>query len=368
MKPSIRTYLCNDKNHRFFGEGPCRLLHAIEETGSLRSAAMSMNMAYTKALRIIRDAEAALGFALTVRTTGGKGGGGSQMTAEAKVFLAKYEAYQNACAKSGFQLYENFFCERQIHPNPPKIACIIMASGLGKRFGSNKLMASFRNAPLIRSVLDATAPVSLFAERLVVTRSQEVCDYCRSLGISVLIHALPNRNEAIALGLSHLLEQSPDLSGCLFALGDQPLLRTRTLERMCRRYLESGISLSHPEPDSIFSVLESKSSQDSENTKKAPILQLCSVQMTASSEPSPSATVGSPVLFDRAYFDELLHLPEKAGGSYVLRRHSEHVQYVTAEVPEELMDVDTPEELKRLESLSGPRHLSSICFIGRTFL
>ena len=54
MKPSIRTYLCNDKNQRFFGEGPLQLLHAIEETGSLRSAALSMNMAYTKALRIIR--------------------------------------------------------------------------------------------------------------------------------------------------------------------------------------------------------------------------------------------------------------------------------------------------------------------------
>ena len=85
MKPSIRTYLCNDENHRFFGEGPpCQLLHAIDETGSLRSAALSMNMAYTKALRIIRSAEATLGFPLTVRTTGGKGGGGSQMTAEAK--------------------------------------------------------------------------------------------------------------------------------------------------------------------------------------------------------------------------------------------------------------------------------------------
>ena len=43
MKPSIRTYLCNDENHRFFGEGPCQLLHAIDETGSLRSAALSMN-------------------------------------------------------------------------------------------------------------------------------------------------------------------------------------------------------------------------------------------------------------------------------------------------------------------------------------
>ena len=48
MKPSIRTYLCNDENHRFFGEGPRQLLHAIDETGSLRSAALSMNMAYTK--------------------------------------------------------------------------------------------------------------------------------------------------------------------------------------------------------------------------------------------------------------------------------------------------------------------------------
>ena len=113
MKPSIRTYLCNDENHRFFGEGPRQLLHAIDETGSLRSAALSMNMAYTKALRIIRSAEATLGFPLTVRTTGGKGGGGSQMTAEAREFLAKYEAYRDACTESGQQLYDEFFCRRK---------------------------------------------------------------------------------------------------------------------------------------------------------------------------------------------------------------------------------------------------------------
>ena len=170
MKPSIRTYLCNDENHRFFGEGPRQLLHAIDETGSLRSAALSMNMAYTKALRIIRSAEATLGFPLTVRTTGGKGGGGSQMTAEAREFLAKYEAYRDACTESGQQLYEEFFCRRKSvsfssgtqtpsftclqNSYDVRIACIIMASGLGKRFGSNKLMASFHGAPLIHSVLD----------------------------------------------------------------------------------------------------------------------------------------------------------------------------------------------------------------------
>ena len=39
MKPALRVMLCDDAGERFFGEGPCRLLHLIEETGSLRSAA-----------------------------------------------------------------------------------------------------------------------------------------------------------------------------------------------------------------------------------------------------------------------------------------------------------------------------------------
>ena len=153
--------------------------------------------------------------------------------------------------------------------------------------------------------------------------------------IPVLIHTLPNRNEALCLGLTHMLKRHPDLSGCLFALGDQPLLRPRTLERICRRYLECKISPGHSEsvfPDSDFSILKSKLPQNSGIAEKSPIVQLCSIQMTASPEPSVSTTVGSPILFDRAYFDELLHLPEKAGGSHVLRQHPDVVQYVTAEV------------------------------------
>ena len=80
MKPALRVMLCDDAGERFFGEGPCRLLHLIEETGSLRAAAMSMGMAYTKALAIMRRAEKNLGFPLTARRIGGKGGGGSVLT------------------------------------------------------------------------------------------------------------------------------------------------------------------------------------------------------------------------------------------------------------------------------------------------
>lgn len=109
MQPNIRVMLFDEDGERFFGEGPCRLLHAIEQTGSLRAAAQSMQMAYTKALGLVRHAEQVLGFTLTERKIGGKGGGGSVLTDEAKEFLYRYEQYRDACKQAGKQLYPQFF-------------------------------------------------------------------------------------------------------------------------------------------------------------------------------------------------------------------------------------------------------------------
>jgi len=68
-----------------------------------------MQMAYTKALGLVRHAEQVLGFALTERKIGGKGGGGSVLTDEAKEFLYRYEQYRDACKQAGKQLYPQFF-------------------------------------------------------------------------------------------------------------------------------------------------------------------------------------------------------------------------------------------------------------------
>ena len=109
MHPVIHVYLYDEADNRFFGEGPCRLLRGIEETGSLRQASQRMGMAYSKALPMLRRAEEALGFPLTEKTIGGKGGGGSRLTAEAKEFLQRYEAYRAACREADSQLYHQFF-------------------------------------------------------------------------------------------------------------------------------------------------------------------------------------------------------------------------------------------------------------------
>lgn len=113
MKASTRITFWDDHGEKFFGEGPARLLHAIEDTGSLRAAAISMDMAYTKALKLLKNAENALGYPLTSRCVGGKAGGGSRLTTEGKEWLNRYEQYRDACIQANRELYLAFF------PNQP---------------------------------------------------------------------------------------------------------------------------------------------------------------------------------------------------------------------------------------------------------
>lgn len=63
-----------------FGPGVVQLLHAVQQLHSLRAAALSMDMAYSKAWTIVKNSEKALGFPLLTSTTGGKGGGGAALT------------------------------------------------------------------------------------------------------------------------------------------------------------------------------------------------------------------------------------------------------------------------------------------------
>ncbi|MCQ2418067.1 MAG: LysR family transcriptional regulator [Oscillospiraceae bacterium] len=109
MRTYLKIILLDDDGNKFFGEGPYRLLRLVEETGSLRSAAMSMNMAYTKALKMLKRAEEVLGYPLTHRITGGASGGGSHLTKQGKEWLETYESYRNACISAEQKLFDDFF-------------------------------------------------------------------------------------------------------------------------------------------------------------------------------------------------------------------------------------------------------------------
>lgn len=185
------------------------------------------------------------------------------------------------------------------------LGCVLMASGLGRRFGGNKLMADLWGRPLICRMLDATE--GIFTKRIVVTRHEGVVSLCRERKIPVVLHNLPDRSDTVRLGLDRM---DGDLDGCLFCPGDQPLLSRETVELMA--LCADG----------------------------AHIQQL-----------SFGGSSGAPVLFPSACFPELRNLPKGKGGNVLVKKYPGLVQAVPARDARELWDVDTPEDLKRIEML-----------------
>lgn len=318
MTPATRVTLLAEDGLRFFGEGPCRLLRGVQETGSLRAAAGSMGLAYTKALKILRRAEEVSGVSLVISTVGGKGGGGSVVSPEGLALLERYERFRDTCIRDNARTFRDVF-QRDV----PQVAAVIMASGLGRRFQRegmpwrNKLLQDFCGAPLLSRVLDSTDALPLSA-RTVVTRDSQVAEYTRQRGINTVLHALPHRSDTVRLGLERVLALSLyEPAGVIFCPGDQPLLRRESMEALIRSFQQN--------PDRIH--------------------RLCY-------EADGTMLPGTPVLFPRRLFDGLLRLPEGKGGSWLIRQEPDQVIHIPVSGREELSDADTPEELARLAALA----------------
>ena len=183
--------------------------------------------------------------------------------------------------------------------------CIIMASGLGTRFESNKLMANLDGAPLIAHAIRTCD--GLFAKRVAVTRHGDVAQLCRSLGVEAILHDEPLRSDTVRLGMQAM-------DGCdtvTFIQADQPLISANTLAALLRS--------AETNPELIWRV-------------------------------SFRGTPGAPVLFPAWAFDELRALPPGKGGGFVAKAHARRVRCIEASSEWELFDVDTVQDLEVLQA------------------
>lgn len=103
LQPTIRLSIVNPstESSSVFGRGIASLCIGVRETGSLNAAAKSMRMAYSKAWRIIKETEAALGVQLLNRD----GAHGSTLTEECEQILAAYQAIEKNLQQQAVALY-----------------------------------------------------------------------------------------------------------------------------------------------------------------------------------------------------------------------------------------------------------------------
>lgn len=198
-----------------------------------------------------------------------------------------------------------------------------MASGVGARFGGNKLMAELCDAPLVGHVVRATD--DLFSRRVVVTRHADVAALCETLGAQVILHDEPCRNDTVRLGMEAM-------DGCdtvTFVQGDQPLIR----------------------PASIVALLRA-AERDAAGTAKHDAVG-CNVAESGVARiwrTSFDGVPGAPVLFPSWAFDELRSLPRGKGGGFVAKAHAECVRTIEVSSEWELFDVDTRDDLEQLQT------------------
>ncbi|MBR2132319.1 MAG: nucleotidyltransferase family protein [Oscillospiraceae bacterium] len=178
-----------------------------------------------------------------------------------------------------------------------------MASGLGRRFGGNKLMADFLGQPMLCRILDTTE--GIFSRRVVVTRHKDVAALCRERGIEVVLHDLPHRSDTVRLGLNAV----GDVDCCMFCPGDQPLLRRETVKLL--------VQSARSDTGSIWRAAYGE-------------------------------TQGAPVVFPKWTFPELLTLPEGKGGNVLIKKYPERLRTANVRDMYELSDVDCPEDLEAL--------------------
>lgn len=187
------------------------------------------------------------------------------------------------------------------------VSAVIMAAGYGKRMGKNKLLMPLGEKLVIDYVIDSIKRCN-FKEIILVGKDKEVL----SLGIRKGIITVENKvafkgqSESIKLGI---LKSNSDVEAYMFFTGDQPFIDEKTINSLLKAHYENKDKI-------ICPIYKGKR--------------------------------GNPVIFPSIYREELLNLQGDDGGRNIIRRNLENVILVEVEDFKVLMDIDTPEEYKKL--------------------
>ncbi|MBQ3663988.1 MAG: nucleotidyltransferase family protein [Clostridia bacterium] len=194
-----------------------------------------------------------------------------------------------------------------------RIGCVLLAAGLSKRFGRNKLAEPVNGDTLIRHTVRVYASREFDVSVLVTNADNRVVQETAAGRFdAVPINPHPERgiSSSIRIGIQSLflnaVEKGRILDGVLFGVCDQPGLSPDTVQKLMNVFAD------HP------------------NRIVAPARE--------------DGKRGNPVIFPIGIVPELMELEGDRGGGAVIAKHPDLLLTVET-AAEELYDIDTPEDI-----------------------
>jgi len=187
-----------------------------------------------------------------------------------------------------------------------RVATIVLAAGESTRMqGRSKQLLPWRGKTLIENAVGIAATPRA-AETLVVlgARAAEIRAAIQGAPARIVLNRdwATGHASSIRAGLNAL---SREIDAAIFINADQPFLNASAVDRIIQRYYETDARIVVP----LF-----------------------------------AGKRGSPVLFDRAHFDELKSLQGEQGGRELLSKYREQIEFVEFADARMALDIDTPDE------------------------
>lgn len=180
------------------------------------------------------------------------------------------------------------------------ITAVVMAAGLSKRMGTDKLQLLLNGKPIFMHILTRVSKMP-FAERLVVTNQEQIAQCAKQYGFQVV----PSPDAALGMGHSVAAGARAvhkDADAMMFLNADQPFIPQEIIEKLC----------------DLFEV-------------KNQIIVPC-----IAGKPS------SPCVFPIRFRAELGALTGDQGGKQVYRRHLDETFFAEQQSAEGFADFDCP--------------------------
>jgi 4-nitrophenyl phosphatase len=201
------------------------------------------------------------------------------------------------------------------------VAALILAAGASERYGQPKTLLDWRGQPLIAHIVQAVLASPAWPVIVVLGAH---ADAIRPALDGLPVQIVGNRNwrdgmsASIRVGLAALPTEA---CAVLFIMGDQPGITPELLESLITRFRETG----------------------------API-----VESRFRDQP------GTPTLFAREMFPELMQLTGDRGGRPLINKYADRVAVIQVGDPAMLKDIDTPEDYKAQMSNLKSQDASSL--------